>query len=759
MTHSSQSLFVTVRRPLRRRILKAVNLTLQVAVVASLTLSGGFVARPAQAAAASIWTTQLTCANPADQDANEYANGDTVYVRGKNFNATTTYYGTVDGNPGGSSADPGETVATFSATTDSDGYFCVGAYVVGSDGDLDDGVYTVDVFDNPNYTGSSKNDNYHVNAEVGSLTVNKVVDTGNASADSFVFEMTPDPYGVGQFSTTGGTITFNNLPTGNYTVEEVDGPNGYHLVSNDCDVDVTIDGQASCTVHNARDTETVTINKEVIGGTATASDWTFTLSNEEATYTGIQSGVPVEVFTGTYALSEQGPSDYTFFTLNGNCYDDGGLFLYTNSEENICTVTNTFNPTPANLTITKTDHRVTANPGEVLTYEITITNSGDTAATNVSVSDTVPNFVIVNSASISDSGTLSTNVITWNNLVVAGHGTKTVSFDGTVSSSIPAGTTVLHNVATLCPPPLPGTITSDEQTPRCQYSGTATDDTSVTVVAPTLSITKTNDSGTSVNPGATVTYTVVVSNSASVTQAAAGVVLTDTLPAGFTYTVGGGSTKSFTLGSINPGASVTTTYAASISVSQAAGTYTNTASAAASNAATVTATSNVAVVVPQVLGTESPDLSITKTVNSVTANPGDVLTYSVTVKNVGTSSALNVELSDTLPAGFTFVEGGSTKTWNLGTLAAGAETTITYGVAIGDDVSAGTYTNAATVSADGVSPRNAAVSVEVKVGQVLGLATTGPSAFDYFLFTLGGLLVALGALSLARLNRAGTPKA
>src|SRR4051812_35038379 len=90
------------RRDVRRRTFKALTIAVQTAVVLSLTLSGGFGlgAKPAQAAAASVWTTQVTCAHPADQDANEYANGDHIYVRGKNFIADTDYFGQIHGQPG-----------------------------------------------------------------------------------------------------------------------------------------------------------------------------------------------------------------------------------------------------------------------------------------------------------------------------------------------------------------------------------------------------------------------------------------------------------------------------------------------------------------------------------------------------------------------------------------------------------------------------------------------------------------------------------
>lgn len=724
---------IPMSREARRRVTKALNIAVQVAVVASLTLSGGFGlgARTARAVGGgAIWTTTGSCGDP--QDANHYQVGDHIFINGSGF-AADGYDWSITGKPGGASGDPGAVVASDTQTVDDSGAFCFDAYTVAGD---DWGEYQVKF--------GNKGDNYRVEgAQLGSLVVTKVVDTGSASPDDFTLTISPDPNSVGTVNPVSGSYTFEGLPENSYTVSETPASN-YHQVSNTCDdISVTAGQQSTCTIHNARNTRNVTINKEVVGGSALPSDWTFTLSNDEATYTGIHSGDTAEVFTGTYALSENGPSNYSFSGLEGNCYDDGGLFLYTNSEGNTCTVTNTYVPTPANLTIAKTDNHTTANPGEVLTYQITVTNTGTLPANGVRITDTVPNFV-TNVTGISDSGTLTTNVVTWDNLTIPGNGSKTVTFDGTVSPSIPAGTTVLHNIALLGCTEFQG----------CPYLGTATDDTSVTVVAPTLSITKTNDSGSFVNPGATVTYTVVVSNSASSTQGAQSVVLTDALPAGFTYTVSGGSTKSFTLGTINPGASVTTTYAAAVSSLQTAGTYTNTASASASNATTVSATSGVVVKVPAVLGVQSPDLSIQKSADSTFANPGDTLTYTIEVKNVGTSEARNVVVTDTLPNHFAFTDSsGSTRTWNLGTIAFGKSVTFTYTVAVNADATNGTYTNTATVTADGVNPRTDTVDVDVRVPQVLGLATTGPSSFDYALLSLGVLLVAFGAFLLRREHR------
>jgi len=109
----------------------------------------------ALAAGGSIWTTNDPCTIQAAQNTNAYAAGDTVYVRGDGFAATTAMAWAITGAPGGGSGDPGVIVASGSSTSDGTGVFCLGAYVVAAD---DWGVYTVDVTQGR----TTKSDNYRV---------------------------------------------------------------------------------------------------------------------------------------------------------------------------------------------------------------------------------------------------------------------------------------------------------------------------------------------------------------------------------------------------------------------------------------------------------------------------------------------------------------------------------------------------------------------------------------------------------------------
>ena len=122
-------------------------------------------------------------------------------------------------------------------------------------------------------------------------------------------------------------------------------------------------------------------------------------------------------------------------------------------------------------------------------------------------------------------------------------------------------------------------------------------------------------------------------------------------------------------------------------------------------------------------------LSLVKSVDKALANPGDTLAYTVTVSNSGQSDATNVVLVDTLPAGFTFADskgnntGDTEATWTLGTLAIGADKTVTYDVLIDSHAGVDTYENLATVTAENYQAITAKAITDVAIPTVLGEET------------------------------------
>ncbi len=209
-----------------------------------------------------------------------------------------------------------------------------------------------------------------------------------------------------------------------------------------------------------------------------------------------------------------------------------------------------------------------------------------------------------------------------------------------------------------------------------------------------LTISKTDDANGHAVPGESLTYTITLTNTGP--SDATNVVVNDLPPATFTNVTTpnipagvnyNSLTGVFTIGALAAGATETLTLSGTVS-SSATGSLTNTATASASDATSVSAT------VTDSLAPQT-NLSITITDNfggsSITGafgslGSGHVITYTITVSNLGASDALNVVVVDTtpeaimhlspepLPAGITFNSGNNT--FSAFTLAAGASVTL-----------------------------------------------------------------------------------
>ncbi|MGA9772781.1 MAG: HYR domain-containing protein [Blastocatellia bacterium] len=105
---------------------------------------------------------------------------------------------------------------------------------------------------------------------------------------------------------------------------------------------------------------------------------------------------------------------------------------------------------PADVAITKTASTSTPKPGDKLTYTITVKNNGPTAASNVIVTDFLPNQLTFNSCSANSGGVCSGqgNARTVTFAQLASSTSATVTFETTVGASITSGTTVA-NTATV----------------------------------------------------------------------------------------------------------------------------------------------------------------------------------------------------------------------------------------------------------------------------------------------------------------------
>jgi uncharacterized repeat protein (TIGR01451 family) len=383
-------------------------------------------------------------------------------------------------------------------------------------------------------------------------------------------------------------------------------------------------------------------------------------------------------------------------------------------------------PSP-NLSITKTDNATTVYRGGPVSYTIVVTNNGSYSVTGT-VTDVVP-------ASITG--------VTWTCVASPGSSCAAPSGSGSninTSATLEAGDTATYTVSGTVSAAASGTLTNQASvavppwlTDSNPANNTASDSDTINLNA-NLGITKT-DSLANVNPGANVTYTIVVSNAGP--DAANGAIVTDTVPASLssvTWTCGSptnGATCGAASGSGNS-ISTTANLPASSSVTYlVTGTLSNIATGTLSNTATVltpasgvtdttdptrtgagnnSATDNTPI-------NAAANLAVTKTVNNATPNVGNTVTYTITVTSNGPSNATNVRLTDVVPAGLTYVSStpsgattynSATGLWTIGALANAASATLVINATVNAGPGNNTITNTTSgLTADQFDPVSA----------------------------------------------------
>ena len=301
-----------------------------------------------------------------------------------------------------------------------------------------------------------------------------------------------------------------------------------------------------------------------------------------------------------------------------------------------------------------------AEPGENLTYTITLTNAGGSDVTGYNLTDAIPaNTTFV---SASDSGTQVGALVNWTGLAVPKQvgttaGTKTVTVTFKVASPIPSGVTAIANIA----------YHTGSTPPACPDPACVTTPTAGGV---TIAKALTSESGAIAGiaePGENLTYTITLTNTGG--SDVTGYSLSDALPANTTFVSASDG------GAVSAGVITWTGLAIPKQVGATAGTKTVTAvvKVASPIPAGVTSIANVAYKTgstPPVCPGNDPacvvtptasNLSVTKALSgeSITtdgiAQPGEELTYTITVRNEGGSATTGTIVNETVPAHTTFV--------------------------------------------------------------------------------------------------------
>ncbi len=277
--------------------------------------------------------------------------------------------------------------------------------------------------------------------------------------------------------------------------------------------------------------------------------------------------------------------------------------------------------------------------GSVVTYEVKVKNLGPSPATDVVLHDALPAGLTSVSTDQASACVVSAGAVDCNvgNLAVG------QSFVVEVKGTVKPGQTELLNRASAIgaeTDPNPENNEDEVKTPV----GKSAD----------VSIVK-KANVTEVAPGGTVVYTFLVSNDGP--DEATGIVVSDTLPAGVTYVDGApgcnaaGQVVTCSVNPIAAGGSRQTGITVKVS-EDASGEIENTAKVSA-NEPDPDPSDNTSTIETPIAG--EADVAITKTVDNANPRPGDIVTFTLTAKNVGNGTAENVVVSDTLPAGLTFV--------------------------------------------------------------------------------------------------------
>ncbi|HKR67151.1 MAG TPA: hypothetical protein VJZ00_25725 [Thermoanaerobaculia bacterium] len=362
----------------------------------------------------------------------------------------------------------------------------------------------------------------------------------------------------------------------------------------------------------------------------------------------------------------------------------------------------------ADLSVTKTGP-ATGTAGTNITYPISIANAGPSTATSVSLTDTLPvntTFVSVNQNTGPVFNCSGGPVVTCTIASLAPASTATFTVVAHINASAPNGSTLTNAVHI-------GSATMD--------TSSGNDDSSVnTTVTTSADLSVVKSGPTNATAGTDITYTISIANAGS--SDAATVSLTDALPgfesfvsvtqnSGPTFNCTGAQTTTCTIASFANGASATFTLVGHIASATPNGTtLSNTANL--TTATTDNNTSNNSSTVNTIVS-PTADLSLTKN-GPTTVAPGTDITYTISLANAGPSDATNVALTDTTPAGTTFVSMTQTSgppfncltpatgatgltTCTTPTLVAGASAGFTFAVHV-DPTATGSITNTANVS-------------------------------------------------------------
>jgi uncharacterized repeat protein (TIGR01451 family) len=362
--------------------------------------------------------------------------------------------------------------------------------------------------------------------------------------------------------------------------------------------------------------------------------------------------------------------------------------------------TDSVGPTPVNaaqLAITKTASAASFVFGTPASYTLSVQNTGSAATTAVAtVTDAIPASLTLGTLPAGCTAAGQTVTCTIAAGLAAGSSTSFVIPVTPTAAAIPS----VQNTASV----------SGGGDPGCPAAARCSSTITTPVRGPNIALAKTANpaTGTLVVVGNTITYTLQATVSDAPLTAA--FQLTDTLGAGLLrgavtagpFTCGAGEPLVCSL----PSGTAVGSYSLSYTATVQAG-----ATGTVSNSVTITGSGGDPDPVCSPCTTTHPlaiaDLQVIKTVDQMTPSFGQVINFTLQVRNNGPDAATNVVVTDALPSGFELLgttpsQGSYTAPlWTVGTLAVGETETLVMQVRVR---AAGNYLNVATVRGDQFDP-------------------------------------------------------
>ena len=313
-------------------------------------------------------------------------------------------------------------------------------------------------------------------------------------------------------------------------------------------------------------------------------------------------------------------------------------------------------PKAADLSVTKAVNVTGPNYGDLVKWTLVVRNLGPDAASGVKVSDVLPSGLIYRSSAASV-GSYSNGV--WN------------------IGNLAKGASVSLNI--VCKVNKTGSIKNIASVSGNEYDINKTNnkaEASINVAkAADLAISKTVNMS-SPNYGDLVKWTLTVKNNGP--DIAHEVVVNDVIPTGLVFRSSNGNYANgkWSVGTLSVGQSKTLEIITLVNVT---GNIKNTARVTGKeydyNLANNEASKSITV-------PKAADLSVTKAVNVTGPNYGDLVKWTLVVRNLGPDAASGVKVSDVLPSGLIYrssaasVGSYSNGVWNIGNLAKGASVSL-----------------------------------------------------------------------------------